>query len=469
MPCLLFSRMVPAFNANNMGAIGPLILINVLYGLIGAVMAWVIKKTFWVPHRFRHGLMVAGAWGNIGDIPTAVAQGITANAPFNGTSDENLAVAYIAVAILTFFVTFFPLGGHLLITKDFEGPDVESEVLIERMRKRRKAMAEGPPQLVRRIARRLSTLPASDAEKSAGERPEQDVQDNDPKSITESIPALTDRSLSTRVAREQEEEFGANRASRQVSERNAPSGITSATPTVVHGDDEHIHHVVQVSSVRFTDAEVESASALSSEKRQRIYRRALRNFFFYMLKPAPLSVLISLPIALIDPLKALFVAPDASFQPSFHPVAPDGEPPLAFVLDTATFAGNASVPLGLVCLGSALARLNVGGRENWARLPRGAIAALALGKMLLSAVVGVGIVIGFVHRGLLDANDKVLQFVCIILAGLPTATTQVYLTQIYNPTGSAEHVAAFLIPQYIIMPLSLTALCVYALSYLFPS
>ena len=65
--------------------------------------------------------------------------GITASAPSNGVDDENLAIAYISMFILIFLVCFisltriirwaddskvmlFPLGGFLLISKDFEGP-----------------------------------------------------------------------------------------------------------------------------------------------------------------------------------------------------------------------------------------------------------------------------------------------------------------------------------------------------------
>jgi len=50
---------------------------------------------------------------------------------------------------------------------------------------------------------------------------------------------------------------------------------------------------------------------------------------------------------------------------------------------------------------------------------------------------------------------------------LPTATTQVYLTQVYNKTGGAEHIAAFLVPQYILMFVSMTALNAYAILSIF--
>ena len=89
-------------------------------------MSWIIKQVFWVPHRFRYGILVAGGWGNVGDIrestPTiahtsspmmyldkamSVLTSLTAAAPFNGTSDQNLAVAYIAVFSLVFLVCLY--------------------------------------------------------------------------------------------------------------------------------------------------------------------------------------------------------------------------------------------------------------------------------------------------------------------------------------------------------------------------
>jgi hypothetical protein len=32
------------------------------------VIALLVKQFFWVPHRFRYGIIVAGGWGNWGDI-----------------------------------------------------------------------------------------------------------------------------------------------------------------------------------------------------------------------------------------------------------------------------------------------------------------------------------------------------------------------------------------------------------------
>ncbi|KAG5653756.1 hypothetical protein H0H81_010843 [Sphagnurus paluster] len=46
----------------------PLVVVALVYEGLGILMAWTIKQFFWVPHRFRYGILVAGGWGNVGDI-----------------------------------------------------------------------------------------------------------------------------------------------------------------------------------------------------------------------------------------------------------------------------------------------------------------------------------------------------------------------------------------------------------------
>ena len=58
----------------------------------------------------------------------------------------------------------------------------------------------------------------------------------------------------------------------------------------------------------------------------------LRDTLAPLLKPVTISLALSLPIALVQPLKALFVDCTATGGPDWH--GPDGRPPLAFVMDT---------------------------------------------------------------------------------------------------------------------------------------
>lgn len=86
LPSLMFSRIVPALSSSNVGVLGkkplfsepqwyplhfsagPLIFVALLYEAIGIAISWIIKQLFWVPHRFRYGILVAGGWGNVGDV-----------------------------------------------------------------------------------------------------------------------------------------------------------------------------------------------------------------------------------------------------------------------------------------------------------------------------------------------------------------------------------------------------------------
>ena len=126
--------------------------------------------------------------------------------------------------------------------------------------------------------------------------------------------------------------------------------------------------------------------------------------------PAPptIALLLACPLAVITPLKALFVPIKNANGGLIIPFAPDGAPPLAFILDTTTFLGCASVPLALVCLGAALAKLRVpkGIRE----LPVGAISALTIGRLVLQPILAVVTVEGLVRAGFIDEANKVLRF-----------------------------------------------------------
>ncbi|KIY72614.1 auxin efflux carrier [Cylindrobasidium torrendii FP15055 ss-10] len=429
IPCLMFSKMVPAFTSENIGAFGPAILICIIYQILGLLLAWITKKIFWIPHRFRWGIVVAGGWGNYGDIPIAVIMSICGNEPFNGTADQDVAVAYVSIFILYYMLTFFFLGGSKICGWDFIGPDVEPEDVRENLKQKRRAVLPG---IFSRNSKRQSA--SHDTEEQISEK-----QDTADPSVIRQRPK-TDRHVSFGGADDVPEAY------------SSPPSVQSPEGTLVHPPSRPL------TPVRETPLLPAPGPVSRRATRAKQILALSRNF----LTPASVTMVFSIVIALVKPLKALFV-PVADFA---MPTAPDGEPPLAFIYDFATFMGAASVPLGLICLGSALARLNVP-RSQWRTLPLGAIMTMAIGKMILMPVLGVLICTGLIHANVIWKDDKVLQFVCIFFSCLPTATTQVLVTQVYSNTGSAEHLAPFLIPQYIIMLLSMTALSAYTLQMLF--
>ncbi|KAG8981454.1 Protein M3 [Tulasnella sp. JGI-2019a] len=490
LPSLLFSKIVPSFTSANIRELGPLLLIGFVYQGLGLCFALIIRQFFWVPHRFRYGILAAGTWGNWGDIPTAVITSITSAAPFNGTTDSNLAVAYIAVFILVFYITLFPLGGHLMIAKDFEGPDLTDDEVREsfavKARKTGRALASSPSNIIAFFRRcRLGG-------NSGLASPQQQL---------EKVPTVLDAKVDDEEKAEKSQDVFSPPETLIEADHFGTQGLESRNqpgPDDPKASDAESEDLVKLSALPFTSAGYAGTTSVpdnemiqrrtigESQQLPTIYddptstntrptqvpnsigvtakpslSRRLLKFVQALNTPPTISIVVAFPIALVPRLKGLFV-PLAN-----SPHGPDGLPPLAFLLDTATFIGAASVPLGLVCLGSALARLNV--PKPWTRLPLGAIGVFTVMKLFLMPVLGVLICELFTHYiPLFNPDDKVLRFVCIFFSSVPTATTQVFITQLHSPDGNAEHLSAFLVPQYALMFLSMTSLNAYTLYTLYP-
>lgn len=314
-------------------------------------------------------------------------------------------------------VTLFPCGGHRWIAKDYIGPDVEHDEVQEEMRRKRRAMLTRWPQLLRGTLRRRKNPPCTDNE--ASPEPEKSAiaeldncnvrhrccQGTKHVSFSDGATAVpTDGLNSQKFTPSPSEILG------------SPSRVASPTPT--SNGMEMKAAALQLPCIELVDPQDVFPPSASPELNSKSSRKhfiysEVRAFFRSLISPASISIFIAFPIALIPPLKALFVPVSGVNMP----VAPDGQPPLAFIMDAATFIGAASVPLGLVCLGSALARLSIP-RNNWSSLPLGAIASLAVGKLLVMPVLGVLISLGLVRAGLIDESNKVLLFTCMFVSFL---------------------------------------------------
>lgn len=104
-----------------------------------------------------------------------------------------------------------------------------------------------------------------------------------------------------------------------------------------------IEHATTRASARSTAAADDASEKEEEGSRSRRFARAAWTRFLDFASPPSVALLVALVIALINPLKALFVRTGYPM-----PDAPDGSPPLAVLLETASFVGNASVPTGLL-------------------------------------------------------------------------------------------------------------------------
>ncbi|PVF96268.1 auxin efflux carrier [Serendipita vermifera] len=491
MPCLLFSKMVPAFTPQNIGAIGPLLTMGCIYQGLGLLIALVVREFFWVPHRFRSGLLAAGVWSNYGDVPTAVIMSITAAAPFV-PGDVDLGVAYISAFILVFFITLFPLGGHHLIARDFDGPDREDEEVKENLRARQQRRMRAIQYLFTCL-RFSSPTRKADVEQVSSETNEHSKNAEEMRQARPQITLITsttsvntntcnDGGASSTRARHGAKHVSFDQATGQPNEITVertvtnPAAGTFSAPTSVYGGADVMSPTATVISPTEKEFNKEKGTISNTEVPEKAQSVSSNNstsnntvtftsrvvsFLRSLLTPATITMAVAFPVALIKPLKGLFV----ELENSPIPNAPDGRPPLYFIMDTANFLGAASIPLGLICLGTALATMKI--PKTLSSLPVGAITAMAIGKLVIQPIIGVLIVNAFVRIGFIDENDKVLRFVTMFFSCMPTSTTQVFFTQVYSGTGEAEHLSAFLIPQYALMFISTTALTAYSLHLLF--
>ncbi|KAF8899898.1 membrane transport protein-domain-containing protein [Gymnopilus junonius] len=441
LPCLMFSKIVPAFTSQNVNALGPLILLAFLYEAIGMALAYLIKQLFWVPHRFRYGILVTGGWGNVGDIPTAVVMS----------------------------VTLFPLGGHKLVAWDFQGPDVEPEEVKEAMRLKRKALLlplssfwgksryrqPTGSDIADEVAEKTMTNGSEVIIHSAPQKHVSFIDDSSTAVPTDGVASATCSRTPTEI-NYRYRQSSPDRTERATREMVPNTAVSLSIYEVTEPDTlpSHAQHTTRMHATNTSQFHVPFS----------IFNlKVLSEFLKALLTPASITIFLAFLIALVPKLKALFIEVPGTHIPS----APDGQPPLAFILDSTSFVGAASVPLGLICLGSSLARLSWPRKGEWKKLPLGAISWIAIAKMVVMPVLGVLICEGLTNVGLISKDDKVLRFVCIFLSCLPTATVHVLLTQVYSGTGSSEHLAPFLIPQYVLMFISMTAITAYTIQLLF--
>ncbi|KDE09543.1 hypothetical protein, variant [Microbotryum lychnidis-dioicae p1A1 Lamole] len=401
LPALMFAKIVPSFTSESVKAIGPIFLVGLVYMGFSFLMGFIILQLFPSPKNFRYGILAAAAWSNWGDLPTSVVQTVCLSAPFAGQADADLAIAYVAIFILIFYITLFPMRGTWFIQADYtrvkpSSDDEEEEV---------GANTAGWPgtrekvtHLLNRGRKAQPTCPEAETDLSSGEENVPATERTvDP---TRQMATFSDLSTAQAAAvddtSEHNRKWSFDRAQLQAAqhERERLKTIMASPAQSVFGDetvevsesDGQARRINGDGGASFEKAgpsnEQGSSSSVLQAGKWVHFAKELNSFVASCITPPTILLVFALVCALVRPVKALFL--DASY--SFHPTAPDGLPPLAIVLDTAAFLGNASVPLGLIVLGSALQRMKL--PRPISRLPFASITALAVAKLVILPVFG---------------------------------------------------------------------------------
>lgn len=316
-------------------------------------------------------------------------------------------------------MTLFPLGGFRLIMKDFEGPDMEDEEVKEalRLKQQRWLLLRKQKRENRRTSERRPSIPEASVEEGRFEKKDVLVDglhctlptgwpNLDNSEIVETIHDVSEQRAHHRLHKHHSSSLRVSFQpdSREDSPITVRTACNSAAPTLVAQTEDSKGSPPTSPIVKEVPDRNTRSTPLSLFSKFFSYLRTLPG-------PVTITLIVSFTIAIITPLKALFVPLTHDDGTPIIPFAPDGAPPLSFLLEIATFLGNASVPLGLICIGAALARLRIPKRVK--DLPLGAISALAFGRLILQPVLAVFIIQWLVRVGVVNQEDKVLRFVVL--------------------------------------------------------
>ncbi|KAK9761075.1 Protein M3 [Basidiobolus ranarum] len=168
--------------------------------------------------------------------------------------------------------------------------------------------------------------------------------------------------------------------------------------------------------------------------------------------PPNIATFIGITVALVAPLKGLFIPKNGS----------NHEPCLSWVLDSIITISGAYIPLAFLNLGAALSKI------SFRRIPKVAAISITFFKMILFPFIGVGYIqLLTYHTPLINPEDRVFRFLLMFGSCVPSATTLLLLTQFYNPSGKAKEITGILALQYMVGFVTMVVAMVFILNLLF--
>lgn len=479
MPCLIFDNVVTNLKSSDIKNLGIIFFEGVLLFGTGAVLAVAIAFLTRSPKRWLGGLISVGLFGNISDLPIAYLQTFSHNLPVFTADEGNKGVAYVIIFLASQVFFQFSMGLYQLVEWDFRAdlaPETESSKDSAKTASDAEKTPESPPRFVivklaaptpphsassddvSMSSIDLEREPAREALPVALPAPEHVVSHH---SSAHSGLSSNSSSLDPRTRRRKSSVGTTYHLLNPVVSRTTELRMLRLQDVndviLEYSEFEHLRNNEAVRSVTGT-LEVGVLEPSKDQPQNRFKRhlyRILKNFA----SPNSATLVVSIAIAMLPPLKSLFVP--AKFK---IPNAPDGQPPLSFVMDLTSYVGAASVPLGLLLLGATISRLRI------RTMPPGfwkTALAVPLMRLVILPIVGVGLTTGLQKAGWF-ADDRMIRFVSVLSFGVPSATSLVYFTAFYTDPLSDDHIqmdclAVCLIAQYLVLWITLPFLMTFTL------
>lgn len=477
MPCLIFQNIVSNLKSSDIKYIGIVFFEGSILFTVGGLLALMIFYVCKSPKRWFGGLISVGLFPNISDLPIAYLQTLSKTGNLFTVEQGDEGVAYVCIFLASQIFYQFSLGLFRLIQYDFreeindqeqslhseenldeksvrsqnDSPEVDAkledpadgELILSIDEERSINFANLAPVQIRSPSenqaigcQNTSSNPSVDGYSTAS-----DLRSTMSSNHNGTIGRVSSRSLDLRRQKSQDITDVIN----EYSEIDRLRSREVIPPPILPYDN----------SVEPRMAPPPETSSKLSVKIGAYLKQMLKNFC----TPNSLSLIISLIIAMSPPLKALFV--HSTF---YIPNAPDQKPPLSFVIDTTSYVGAASVPLGLLLLGATIARLKIKKTVPgfWKT-----VVMITAARLVILPIFGVGFTTGLDKAGWFGDNH-LLRFVSVLEFGLPNATALIYFTAFYTDPLLEDHLqmdclALSLIVQYCVLFISLPILVTFTL------
>lgn len=488
LPCLTFNKVLSSIDASDLKTIGVMLLTAVLYQVMGlsfSVLTWATtpNPTYWLG-----GLLLAGTFTNTSDLPIAYITTLSSGSLF--TADEvNKGIAYCVIFLTVFIFSMFNLGAFRLVERDFSkktddiesgayNPDsVHSPGLRHLLRDLKYWYASRTSrQNVGVTAHANTTSDSAHQQQQQHQHPREKPEHGLERSHSHgsNVTSRSHRGVARNTVpglgtleRDDDMEQEAYQSENMTDVINAYSH-----PTRVHSRNSQVTVATGAESLKL-EKEHTTASGVSQiiQRKHKAFHEFLARynlnmvweFFKNFLRPPSAALIISIVFTMIPQVRRLFyVSPDTKSYGI--PNAPDGAPVLGSIMDFTSFVGNATVPLGLSMLGATMASLSIG------KLPQGFwknVILMAVLKLVVLPIVSIAWTSKMKSLGWIESDNLMALFVMIVASGVPTATSQVYLTAIYTPAHAdrkeMDCLAAYLIAQYCLLIFSMTILLTYTL------
>ncbi|SCV00778.1 LAME_0G11936g1_1 [Lachancea meyersii CBS 8951] len=126
LPCLTFNKIVSNISAKDIKEVGVLVITALLIFVTGGACAFITKWATKSPRQWYWGLLFAGVFPNISDLPIAYVQSMSNGSVFTSAQVDR-GVAYCCIFLCTQSFLMMNFGLFRLVGLDFREPEKDPE------------------------------------------------------------------------------------------------------------------------------------------------------------------------------------------------------------------------------------------------------------------------------------------------------------------------------------------------------